>query len=114
NLVNRMMTAFREGNVFKGVVMAPWAAIEKVAEPLMKWWVPRLKMGVFAEMARYELQRLGPNASDIEIRRALARAWDSVDNRLGQLVYDNLFWHKATKDVAMASVRSVGWNVGTV
>ena len=32
---------------------------------------------------------------------------------MGQMVYDNLFWHRATKDMAMASVRSVGWNLGT-
>jgi hypothetical protein len=32
---------------------------------------------------------------------------------MGQLVYDNLFWNRLTKDIAMASVRSVGWNLGT-
>ena len=32
---------------------------------------------------------------------------------MGQLVYDNLFWDKAAKDLGMASVRSLGWNLGT-
>jgi hypothetical protein len=25
-------------------------------------------------------------------------AWDSIDNRFGQMVYDNLFWNKALRD----------------
>jgi hypothetical protein len=43
----------------------------------------------------------------------LGKAWDSVDNRMGQVVYDNLFWRKSIKDIGMASVRSLGWNLGT-
>jgi hypothetical protein len=31
---------------------------------------------------------------------------------MGQLVYDNLEWNKILKDGLMATVRSVGWNVG--
>jgi hypothetical protein len=34
-------------------------------------------------------------------------------NRMGQLIYDNLFWNKITKDLGMISVRSLGWNLGT-
>jgi hypothetical protein len=33
---------------------------------------------------------------------------------MGQLVYDNLFWNKTMKDLSMASVRSLGWNLGTI
>src|SRR5262249_9503285 len=71
-------------------------------------------LGVFAELARRELERLGPAASRDDVRVAMAKAWDSVDNRLGQMVYDNLFWNKAVKDLSMASVRSLGWNLGTI
>jgi hypothetical protein len=46
-------------------------------------------------------------------RAGLGKLWDSVDNRMGQLVYDNVFWNRALKDGLMASVRSVGWNLGT-
>lgn len=90
------------------------AALELTAKPIMEYVVPRQKLGVFAAMAEYELKRLGPNAKPAAVRRALAKAWDSVDNRLGQLVYDNLFWHKLLKDWSMASVRAVGWNLGTI
>jgi hypothetical protein len=66
------------------------------------------------QLAERALADLPPNASRDDDRAALGRAWDSVDNRLGQLVYDNLFWDKTLKDLAMASVRSVGWNLGTI
>jgi hypothetical protein len=33
---------------------------------------------------------------------------------MGQLVYDNLFWNRTVKDLSMASVRSVGWNIGDI
>ncbi|HWB61553.1 MAG TPA: hypothetical protein VG733_18870, partial [Chthoniobacteraceae bacterium] len=32
----------------------------------------------------------------------------------GQMVYDNLHWNKMTKDILMATTRSVGWNIGTL
>lgn len=93
---------------------APWAALEAQAKPLMESFVPRVKLGVFADMARLELSRLPEGADRDQVREAMARVWDSVDNREGQLVYDNLFWNKAAKDVAMASTRAVGWNLGTI
>jgi hypothetical protein len=79
----------------------------------MKHWVPRMKLGTFSLLAEEELARLGPNANLWEQRGALARAWDSTDNRLGQLVYDNLFWNRTLKDIGLISVRSLGWNLGT-
>jgi hypothetical protein len=89
------------------------ALSEAVSKPVMEKLVPRMKLGVFADMARYEIDRLGPNAGPNERRAALGQAWDSVENRLGQMTYDNIFWNKTLKDLAMVGVRSVGWNLGT-
>lgn len=90
------------------------AAFEYASRPLMEHVVPRMKLGVFHNLAQLELERLGPKADDLQLREALGRSWDSVDNRMGQLVYDNLFWNRAAKDLGMVSVRSLGWNIGTV
>lgn len=111
--VNKMMEAFRKGNVVGGVLRIPFAATEAAAKPIMEYAVPRMKMGAFADMARYEIESFGPDADPARVQMALAKSWDSIDNRMGQLVYDNLFWHKAAKDLAMASTRSVGWNLGS-
>lgn len=90
------------------------ALAEAVSKPVMEALVPRMKMGVFADMARYEMEKLGPNASLDAKRQAMGKAWESVENRLGQMTYDNVFWNRTLKDLMMVSIRSVGWNVGTI
>src|SRR5258708_88743 len=111
--VESFMRAWRRGETGKVATNAIPAAVEKLASPIMKHWVPRMKLGTFSLLAEEELARLGPNANLWEQRGALARAWDSTDNRLGQLVYDNLFWNRTLKDLGLISVRSLGWNLGT-
>ena len=106
--------AWGEGNWARVGLQAFPAALEKMASPVMEHLVPRLKLGAFADIARESLDRLPPGAGRAEIRAALDRAWDSVDNRFGQVVYDNLFINKAVKDLGLISVRSLGWNLGTV
>jgi GNAT superfamily N-acetyltransferase len=111
----------KEGN-YPGAVLraalAAWRAfpalVELQAKPVMEWWVPRLKLAAYLDLARLELRDLGEAPDELELRKVLGDAWDSVDNRFGELVYDNLFWHRILKDAGMASVRALGWNVGTV
>lgn len=83
------------------------------SKPVMEKLVPRMKMGVFADMAKYELSKL-PNPSIDQVRSVLGKSWDSVENRIGQMTYDNLFWNRTFKDSLMLGVRSVGWNLGTI
>lgn len=97
------------GYVLKGA----GAGLEAAAKPVMEWVVPRMKLGLFYKMAEDAIQRIGPDAPQEVIRAELGKAWDSVDNRMGQLVYDNLDWNRTGKDLAMLSIRSVGWNYGT-
>lgn len=94
------------------------AAIDTIAGPLMRYWVPRQKMGMFLKLAESEMMRAQTKGFKTGItpdtlHEMLTRAWDSVDNRMGQLVYDNIFWNKTLKDALMLSIRSVGWNVGS-
>jgi len=114
--VESFWKAFREKTpegYGKAIWRAPWALLEYASKPVMEIWVPRMKLGIFYDFARNELERM-PNATPDEIRSAMAKAWDSVDNRMGQMVYDNLFWNKTLKDLSMVGVRSVGWNLGTL
>jgi hypothetical protein len=89
------------------------AFVEASTKPIMEDWVPRMKLGAYLDLAQYEMSKLPEDASEYEKRAVAARAWDSIDNRLGQVVYDNFFWNRTLKDVMLASVRSLGWNVGT-
>jgi hypothetical protein len=109
----RMVKALKDGNVIGAALRLPFAAVELASKPIMEYVVPRQKLGVFYDLARYEMER-NPNMNEAQTQETMQRIWDSVDNRMGQLVYDNLFWHKAFKELAMASTRSVGWNLGTI
>jgi hypothetical protein len=105
--------ALRTGNYPGAALRAVPALIEKLSAPIMEEIVPRMKLGVFADLAKVEMERLPATATRDDVRAAMSRAWDSVDNRMGQVVYDNLFWEKSLKDVLMVSTRSLGWNLGT-
>lgn len=87
--------------------------IEAQAKLVMEFWVPRMKMAAFLDLARLELDDLGEQPDLVEGRKALAKAWDSVDNRFGELVYDNLFWDRRLKDFLLAMMRAPGWSLGT-
>lgn len=90
------------------------AAIDIAARPIMDFWVPRIKVGAFANMAKNILDTSDREGWSQERTRArMQTAWNSVDNRFGQMVYDNLFWNKAVRDALMFSTRSVGWNAGS-
>jgi hypothetical protein len=114
NTAQRFVDTLRQGNILGAAIRTPGAVVELLSKPVMEQLVPRQKMGIFADLAKRELERLAPGATEAQRRHVMAKAWDSVDNRMGQLVYDNLFWNKTLKDLSMASVRSVGWNIGTI
>jgi hypothetical protein len=88
-------------------------AMEDASHWLMHGMVPRVKLGVFSDMAA-DWIRAHPAASAAEVRAEMQIISDAVDDRLGQMVYDNIFWNKTAKDLAFLSVRSVGWNLGTM
>lgn len=114
---NKAFAQLKAGNWYKaGSVLARAlpALNEIVSMPLMEHLVPLVKNGAFADMARFEMEKLGPNASVNQRREVLGSIQDSVDNRFGQLIYDNLFWNRTFKDILTTGVRSVGWNLGTL
>lgn len=90
-------------------------AIQDLSKPIMKYYVPRIKLGMAAKLMEVKgeyLQKQGitdPTAYHTE----MAKVWDSVDNRAGQMVYDNLFWNKVAKDMSFLTVRAVGWDYGS-
>lgn len=87
--------------------------LESAAEPLFKHYVPKIKNGAFYETMSAWLER-NPTA-DMNQKTAAAREiWDSIDNRFGQVVQDNIFWNRALKQTCMLAMRSYSWNLGTV
>jgi len=111
--LENMTRAFKEGNLIGGTARIPFAIIEQVAKPLMSKAIPRVKIATYLDLVADIDKRL-PTATEAVKAREYAKAWDSVDNRFGQLVYDNLFWDKTAQQLAQVSTRSVGWNLGTI
>lgn len=112
-----MQAAARQGGaggILKAIGWSVPAAIEGAMKPVMEHMVPRMKLAAFSNVMDAELERLGSSATHDQIADAAVKAWNSIDNRMGQLVYDNLFWDRTGRDAAHLMVRSVGWNYGTV
>ena len=82
--------------------------------PVQDFWVRNLKMGATRKMLEYELERLGPGASDAERKAAFREVSDSADNRFGQMVRDNLFWNHTAADAATLGFKFVDFNYGSI
>lgn len=102
------------GATVRAILYLPPFLTEIAGHPLIGYAVPRVKLGAFMDLSALKLSQLPKDHTDFQRQQALVSAWTSIDNRMGQLVYDNLFWNKVGKDVAMLSTRSVGWNLGTI
>lgn len=113
-----MMAAFRSGNPLRmlvgGIGRIPFAAIEQTSRPIMEYIVPRQKLGCICDMVRRELANMPSDATPDYVRERMGKVIDSVDNRMGQLIYDNTFWPKYAKDIGMATTRALGWEIGKV
>lgn len=105
--------ALKDGKYMTAAFHTPFWLLQQTMRPIMEFYVPRMKMGVFANLMKFELAK-NPNMSETELLGKAQLAVDTVDDRMGQLVYDNLFINKTLKDLGMASVQSFGWNIGDV
>ena len=95
--------------VFKNV----GRVMDTVAQPLFEKYIPRMKNGAFYENMASWMKR-NPGAPREQQLQAARDIWDSVDNRFGELVQDNVFWNKTLKQIAQLSMLSYSWNLGTV
>jgi len=101
------------GKKLKAALRSPVVLTEYSMKPLMEWFVPRQKAGVFAELAG-RLMEQNPNKTLEELRPEFNQAWNRVDSRLGQVRYDRVFIKNAAKNVAQAIIRAPGWTGGTM
>ena len=111
----KLKAEIKGGQYVRAAMRAPLAGIEAAASPIMSYVVPRMKLGVFHDLAADALSRANREGwSPEQTQRELDRVWNSVDGRLGQVVYDNVFVNKVAKQLAFGAVRSAGWTGGTI
>ena len=118
NSVDAFYKALDTKNYLKTAGLAPFALLQTVSKVTMEYAVPWMKLGAASDTANYELDRYtdrtGETATPEDLRRELQTAWQSVDNRFGQMTHDNLFWNRNLRDMLQIATRSVGWNAGSV
>src|ERR1700758_4076042 len=87
--------------------------LDTIAAPLFDKYIPTLKAGAFYDNMADWL-RANPAATEKAQQQAAKAIWDSIDNRFGELVQDNLFWNKTGKQIAQVLTLSPTWNIGTI
>src|SRR5208282_4287415 len=95
----------------KAIAQVPWALVEQMMRPVMEYFVPWQKAGAAMEMLGHDLIIKNPQSP--EALRAVSRLVnDSIDNRMGQMAYDNRFINRTVKDAMLLSFRAFGWQLG--
>ena len=85
--------------------------MDTVAAPLFEQYIPSIKNGAFRENLGTWL-KTHPNATDAEQVHAARQLWDTIDDRFGEMVQDNMFMNKFSKQLGMLFLRSWSWTVG--
>lgn len=103
------------------------ALLEASTRYVMNSLVPYQKMAARVLMMKNELERMAQftntspkdyagtiNAMNpVVLREVAGRVNQLVDDRLGQVAYDNRFWNSTAKHLAQFLIQAPGWNVGT-
>jgi hypothetical protein len=108
--------AMKEGNYAGAILRLLPAANDFAMKPLFETYIPRLKVGTFLREFSFELERNSDKIAKGEVTRdALARkSWAFVEDRFGELNWDNLFWNRTFKSSMQLLFRSVTWKLGNV
>jgi hypothetical protein len=103
--------------VLRAIGHSPFALNEALMQKGVFSYVQHAKLFLGAEMSKDALGRLhdkyGPDIPIEKARSESAKIQDHLDNVLGLMVRDNLFWNRTARDIATLSTLSVGWNYGS-
>lgn len=108
--------ALQEGNYPGAVLRAVPALNQAVMKPLFQIYIPRLKVGTFLREYSFELARRADDIAAGKItREQIARqTWAFVEDRFGEMNFDNLYWDRTFKSALQLLFRSVTWKLGNL
>ena len=113
------------GVVAKHPLVTLKAAIETGTRYIMHTYVPNIKLAASADLAARDLaefmkesgaksfKEVLEQTDPIRLKDRAARVVDTMDDRMGQVVWENYFIDKTLRDVISATVQSPGWQFGT-
>ena len=88
-------------------------AMDTLSAPLFEYYIPMVKTGAYFDTMAQWL-KTHPEASDAEKLAAARKISDSVDDRFGEMIHDNIFWRQNAKQAAQISMLSYSYNFGTL
>ena len=108
--------ALREGNMPGAMLRAIPAANELIMKPLFEQYIPHLKWGMFMRDYSLALEEVGDRIAKGEVSQATVarKVADSVENRFGEMNFDNLYWNRTFKTALQLMFRSVTWKLGNI
>ena len=87
--------------------------VQSVSAPMMEHVIPHAKQGAWlSEMERW--MAANPAASQAEVDRQAIKITDAMDDRMGEMLQDNIFWHKWIKELAQLAATSYSFTGGTI
>jgi hypothetical protein len=114
------INAFKENLNSKNYIGAALRSIPALSQtmmkPLFENYIPALKRATFFREFANELQARQADLTIGKITRPeLARnVWSFVENRFGEMSFDNLWWNRTMKSGLQMAVRSVTWKLGNI
>jgi len=85
--------------------------MDTLNQPIFQHYIPLIKNGAAMEnMAQWI--KANPGATQAEKLAAARKIVDSIDNRFGEMIQDNIFWNKFAKQSAQLGMLSYSWSMG--
>jgi hypothetical protein len=88
--------------------------LKSIAAPLFETIIPNIKTGIIAQKFMAWMEVHGETATDMEHLQAMQRIVDATDSSMGEMRYDNLFWHNTTKKIVQTFVLAPSYTAGTL
>lgn len=106
----------KSGNYIGAALRALPALSKTLTKPLFEIYIPRLKVGTFLKEYANDIQADAKALAEGKTtREKLARErWNFVEDRFGEMNFDNLFWNKTFKTSMQLTFRSVTWKMGNL
>ena len=116
NWMEGMKAEWKEGNFPGAAIRSPLAGVEKMMLPLFDNFIPKLKIGTFLEEYSTALLENKKALDSGKITRPeLARkTWDFIEDRFGEMNFDNLYWNNTLKTSLQVAFRSITWKLGNM
>jgi hypothetical protein len=116
NSLRTFNESLKENNYIGAALRGIPALNEMLMKPMFETYIPRLKIGLFfKEYSNALVERTGEiERGDLTKPELARRTWDFVEDRLGEMNFDNLFWDRTFKSSMQVLIRSVTWKLGNI